>query len=89
MQQCHFKQRTPMQQLVIKLSPQATAQYLKIATQRTKNEMEYDMDASGVQLDINLSMMSGLYFADIDVNGKSITSETDDEDLEFELVEVN
>lgn len=78
-----------MQQLVITLSPQATAQYLKIATKKTKAEMELDMDASGVQLDINLSMMSGLYFADIDVNGKSITSDTGDEDLEFALVEVN
>jgi len=78
-----------MKQLIIKLSPQATAQYLKIATERTKNEMEHDMDASSIQLDISLSLMSGLHFADIDVNGKSITSETDDEDLEFELVEVN
>ncbi len=78
-----------MQQLVIKLSPQATEQYLKIATKKTKAEMENDMCASGTQLDINLSLMSGLCFADIGVNGQSITSETDDEDLEFELVEIN
>ena len=78
-----------MQQLVIKLSPQATEQYLKIAAHRTQSEMQLDMDASGVQLDINLSLMSGLHFADIGVNGQSITSATDDEDLEVELVEIN
>lgn len=78
-----------MQQLVIKLSPQATEQYLKIATHRTQAEMERDMEASGVQLDINLSLISGLHFADIDVNGQSITSATDDEDLEVELIEIN
>jgi hypothetical protein len=84
-------ERTTMQQLVIKLSPQATAQYLKIATAGTKAEldMENAMNLAGVQLGINMSMISGLNFTDIDVNGKSITSETDEEDLELELIEIN
>lgn len=76
-----------MQQLVIKLSPQATAQYLKIASDKT--ELEKGKDVTGVQLGINMSMISGLNFADIDVNGKSITSPSDDEDLELELIEIN
>ena len=78
-----------MQQLVIKLSPQATEQYLKIATDKTKSEMKHDMCASGIQLDINMALMAGLCFADIDVNGQSITTESDAEDLEVELVELN
>ncbi|MCX7554703.1 hypothetical protein OS175_12505 [Marinicella sp. S1101] len=78
-----------MQQLVIKLSPQATAQYLAIAASKTQQEIHHDMEASGVQLGINMSMIAGLNFADIDVNGQSITSATDDEDLELELIELN
>ncbi|MCX7554706.1 hypothetical protein OS175_12520 [Marinicella sp. S1101] len=78
-----------MQQLVIKLSPQATAQYLAIAASKTQKEMHHDMEASGVQLGINMSMIAGLNFTDIDINGQSITSVTDDEDLELELIELN
>ncbi len=80
-----------MQQLIIKLSPQATEQYLKIAAQNNSIETEANpnQDTSDIQLDINLSMMSGLCFTDIDVNGQNITSETDTEDLELELVEMN
>ena len=78
-----------MQQLIIKLSPQATENYLKIASMKTQAEMEHNIEASGIQLDINVSMLAGLHFADIDVNGQSIKSANDDEDLEFELVEVN
>ncbi|MGJ8663993.1 MAG: hypothetical protein ACSHWU_10090 [Marinicella sp.] len=77
-----------MQQLVIKLSPQATAQYLKIAGDETSNEFKKDQTPSGIQLDINMALMAGLCFADIDVNGQSITSKSDDEDLELELVEL-
>lgn len=78
-----------MQQLVITLSPQATQQYLKIASDKTQAEMNNDMEASGINLDINLAMMAGLTFADIGVDGTSITSPSDDEDLEVELIEVN
>ena len=74
-----------MQQLVIKLSPQATEQYLKIASDNTSN----NTSESDVQLDINMAMMAGLCFTDIDVNGQSITSQSDDEDLQLELVEMN
>ncbi len=75
-----------MQQLVIKLSPQATEQYLKIASD--KND-QCDISESDIQLDINMAMMAGLCFTDIDVNGQSITSQSDVEDLELELVELN
>lgn len=78
-----------MQQLVIKLSPAATAQYLAIASAKTQKEMENDMEASGVQLGINMSMISGLHFTDIDVNGQAISTQTDDEDLQLELIELN
>ena len=78
-----------MQQLVIKLSPEATENYLKIAANKTKAAVDCDMNTSGVQLDINMSLMSGLCFADIDVNGQSIKSASDEEDLELELVQVN
>lgn len=82
-------ERTTMQQLVIKLSPEATAQYLAIASAKTQSEMENDMEASGVQLGINMSMIAGLNFTDIDVNGHVITTPNDDEDLQLELVEIN
>lgn len=82
-----------MQQLVIKLSPAATQQYLKIATAKntgeTQAEMNNNIEASSIHLDINLAMMAGLTFADIGVDGQSITSESDDEDLEIELIEIN
>ncbi len=72
-----------MQQLVIKLSPQATEQYLKMAAPSSQST------AGEVQLDINMAMMAGLCFTDIGVNGQSITTATDEEDLELQLVEVN
>ncbi len=82
-----------MQQLVIKLSPEATAQYLAIASSKNQSDFENDRsikkDSAGVQLGINMSMIAGLNFTDIDVNGQSITSSTDDEDLELELIEIN
>ncbi|GEM_PF-3315124 len=78
-----------MQQLVIKLSPEATADYLKIARHRTHAETTNDMDASGVDLDIKLSMVAGLSFADIGVNGQKIKPNTETEDLEVELLEIN
>ncbi len=72
-----------MQQLVIKLSPQATEQYLKIAAPESQST------TSEVQIDINMALMAGLCFTDIGVNGQSISTATDDEDLQLELVEVN
>ncbi len=75
-----------MQQLVIKLSPQATEQYLKIASDKNA---KCNTSESDIQLDINMAMMAGLCFTDIDVNGQSITSHSDTEDLELELVEIN
>lgn len=78
-----------MQQLVIKLSPEATQQYLKIASSKTKTAINNNIEASGIQLDINMALMAGLTFADIGVNGQSITSESDVEDLQVELVELN
>ena len=78
-----------MQQLVIKLSPEATADYLKIAHHRTHAETTNDMDAAGVDLDIKLSMIAGLNFADIGVNGHKIKPNSESEDLEVELLEIN
>ena len=75
-----------MQQLVIKLSPQATEQYLKIASDKN---IQCNSRESDIQLDINMAMMAGLCFTDIDVNGQSITSQSDVEDLELELIELN
>lgn len=66
-----------MQQLVIKLSPEATADYLKIAHGQAHNN---------TQLDINLAMVAGLCFADIGVNGQRINAESDSDDLEVQLV---
>ncbi len=78
-----------MQQLVIKLSPEATENYLKMTGYRPQATMDLDQSVSGVQLDINMSLMSGLCFADIDVNGQSIKTSSDEEDLQLELIEVN
>ena len=75
-----------MQQLVIKLSPQATEQYLKIATGQ---KSQLNSTESDIHLDINMAMMAGLCFTDIDVNGQSITSQSDTEDLELELIDMN
>ncbi|WP_223788766.1 hypothetical protein [Marinicella meishanensis] len=68
-----------MQQLVIKLSPEATADYLKIANGAHQPH-------SNTQLAINLAMVSGLCFADIGVNGQRIQADTDHDDLEVQLV---
>ncbi len=78
-----------MQQLIIKLSPEATADYLAISKKKTAAEMSQDIEASGVNLDIKLSMLAGLHFADIDVNGQRIKPNSESDDLEIELLEIN
>ncbi len=76
-----------MQQLVIKLSPEATQDYLKIA-QSNQTGAQQDMAASDIQLDINMAMVAGLCFADIGVNGESINSASDSDDLEVQLIDL-
>ncbi len=76
-----------MQQLVIKLSPEVTQDYLKIAQDR-KDGAKQDMAASDIQLDINMAMVAGLCFADIGVNGERIQSSSDTEDLEVQLIDI-
>lgn len=81
---------TPMQQLIIKLSPEATADYLAIASQQNASrEMPQRTGSSGIDIDIKLSMLAGLHFADIDVNGQRIKPSSESEDLEIELLEIN
>lgn len=78
-----------MQQLVIKLSPEATADYLAIAQASHAHSANKANNKSNVNLDIKLSVLGGLSFADIDVNGHKIKPNTDTEDLEVELLEIN
>jgi len=59
---------------------------LKIASDKNAKHNTKEPD---VQLDINMAMMAGLCFTDIGVNGQSIISQSDTEDLELELVDVN
>ena len=78
-----------MQQLVIKLSPEATRDYLNIARGTAKSEQRHDRDTTGVQLDINMALISGLCFADIGVNGQRIGKDSDSDDLQVELIELD
>ena len=75
-----------MQQLVIKLSPEATAKYLRQVYRKNIAEMENDMEASGHSLDIRLDLIPGITLADININGKTITQPSDDNAVEVELI---
>ena len=68
-----------MQQLVIKLSPEATRDYLNIAQANNQH----------AKLDINMALISGLCFADIGVNGQRISNDTEGDDLQVELIELD
>lgn len=62
-----------MKNLVIKLNHELTEKYLAIASNRTKTEMDSDMEASGVSLDIKLSLIPGLELLDeLLVNGEKV-----------------
>ncbi len=76
-----------MQQLVIKLSPEVTQGYLRMAQDHKDSAEKHEKGVSNFQLDINMAMVAGLCFADIDVNGKNINSDSDTEDLEVQLID--
>lgn len=68
-----------MKNLVIKLNHELTEKYLNIAGKKTKVEMENDKEASGVYLDIQLSLLPGLTILDaLLVDGKKINIGVDD-----------
>ncbi|GAA4823252.1 hypothetical protein GCM10011365_24020 [Marinicella pacifica] len=68
-----------MQQLTIKLSPDVTKQYLEIVESKTQAEQENSMEASGVTLDIKLSLMPGLEMLDdILIDGQSLMLNKDE-----------
>ena len=73
------------QQLIIKLSPESTATYLKIAEEKRTAEMTNDMEASGMNLNLDIDLIPGLSFCTLKVDGKTIS---EDEDIDVELVDV-
>ena len=73
-------------QLVIKLSPKATAKYLRQVYRKNITEMENNMEASGHNLDIRLDLIPGITLADININGKTITQPADHNAVEVELI---
>lgn len=79
-----------MQQLIIKLNHELTEKYLAIAAEKTKAEMDHDMEASGVSLDIKLSLIPGLELLDeLLVNGEKVLIEDDFSAVEVTLEENN
>jgi len=74
-----------MKNLVIKLNHELTEKYLAMAAAKTKAEMDNTMEASGVSLEIKLSLVPGLDMLDeLAVNGKRVSVAEDN----FSAVEV-
>ena len=78
-----------MQQLIIKLSPEATAKYLKHVYHKNKAEMDNDIECSGHALDISLTLIPGITMANISINGQVITEVDDENATELELISEN
>jgi len=74
-----------MIQLIIKLSPKLTKQYLAAVKVKADAEASQDMEASGVSLDLKFSLLPGLDLLNqISVDGKELDFKSDDVTVDIE-----